>query len=56
MRTRQLQSEIELWKKRIRELENAKKEIVDLRAGDSFPFTVSVISNNLVKKDIPNAI
>ena len=56
MRTRQLQFEIELRNKQKNELENTKIEIVDLTADDSFPFTVTVLSNCLVESDIPNAI
>ena len=55
LKIRQLQVEIELLKKRVRELENAKAEMVDLTADDSFP-TVSVLSDDLVDSDIPNVI
>ena len=56
LKIRQLQVEIELLKKRVRELENAKVEMVDLTADDSFPSTVSVLSDDLVDSDIPNGI
>ena len=53
---RQVQLEIELLKKRARELENAEIEIVDLTADDSFPSTVFVLPDNLGDRDIPNGI
>ena len=56
LKIRQLQVEIELLKKRVRELENAKVEFVDLTADDSFPSTVSVLSDDLDDSDIPNGI
>ena len=49
LKIRQLQVEIELLKTRVRELENAT-------ADDSFPSTVSVLSDDLVDSDIPNGI